>query len=135
MRNLNLVVLNGRLGKDPELKKTNSGKSVVSVNLAVAWDKETTWVPIVAWERLADALDKYTSKGSLIGVEGRLSIREWEDKDGVKKTRTEVVATNIQLLDSRKDSNKEQPKEQSRHEEQKKNGYQKQDYANDDIPF
>lgn len=131
MRNMNLVVLNGRIGQDFTLKKTQNGKSVVTISLAVQYDKETTWVNVVAWNQGADALDRFCSKGSFIGVEGRLTMREWEGKDGEKKSRYEVVASNIHLLDPpKKDAGYKE-----KHDYQKSNGYQKQEEREDDIPF
>lgn len=122
MRNQNLVVLNGRLGSDIELKKTQSGKSVASVNIAVSFDKETTWITLVMWEKTAEIASKYCSKGSFIGVEGRLSNREWTDKEGNKKSRMEIVVTNLQLLDPPK-------KDESSQKEERINA------SFDDMPF
>lgn len=130
MRNLNLVVLNGRIGQDFTLKKTQNDKSVVTISLAVQYDKETTWVNVVAWNHNADALDRFCSKGSFIGVDGRLVYREWEGKDGGKKSRYEVLASSIYLLDPPKKDDGYKAK----HDYQKSNGYQKQE-KEDDIPF
>ena len=131
MRNQNLVVLNGRIGGDIVLKQTQAGKSFCSVNLAVAFDKKTEWFTVVFWEKNAEVLEKYAKKGSFIEITGRLTVNEWEDKEGNKKSRVEIIANWMQLLDKKEDSG-DRP---NHHEEQKRNGYQKQSRSDDDIPF
>lgn len=126
MRNLNVVIMNGRIGKEFVLKKTQNGKSVVSFSIAVQYDKEVMWVNVVAWDKTADTIDRYCSKGSFIGVEGRLIRREWEDKEGNKRSTYEVLAHSIQLLDPKKSEDNGK----SSHDDMKRNGFQ-----NDDIPF
>jgi len=113
MGNLNKVFLIGRLGKDPELKTTPSGKSVLNVTLASSEfykDKEgnkqerTEWHRVVLWERLAEVVSQYCHKGSQLFVEGSLQTREWQDKDGNKRYTTEILGRNIQLLDPKSQS-------------------------------
>lgn len=89
---LNKIVLMGRLTRDPELRQTQSGNSVVSFTLACDRDfaaqgaeKETDFVDIVAWRGTAEFVSKYFSKGRMAVVSGRLQIRNWEDKDGNKR--------------------------------------------------
>lgn len=110
---VNKVMLIGRLGQDPEVKQTPSGSTVANFSIATnrVWkdkdgntQEETEWSRCVAWNRLAEILQEYTRKGSRIYVEGRLQTRDWEDQDGNKRYTTEVVAGNIQLLDSRQES-------------------------------
>lgn len=103
---VNNVVLIGRLTRDPELRKTQSGESVVSFNLAVnrKYNKdETDFVNCVAWKHSADFMAKYLDKGSLISVEGRIQTRNYEDKTGNRVYVTEVVANSVQSLESRKE--------------------------------
>lgn len=108
---LNKIVLMGRLTRDPELKRTQSGTAVTSFALAVDRDfksqngeKETDFIDIVAWRNTAEFVSKYFSKGRMAVVEGRLQIRDWKDKDGNNRRSAEVVADNVYFGDSSKDS-------------------------------
>ena len=116
MGSLNKAMLIGNLGKDPEIRYTNAGSAVANFSIATTdrWttktgDKQerTEWHDIVAFDRLADLCQNYLSSGSAIYIEGRLQTKSWEDPQGQKKWRTEIVATSIQFLDSR--SKKEEP--------------------------
>ena len=107
---LNKVILQGRLGSDPELRTTPSGVDVATVNIAVDRDRkdangerQTDWVTIVAWRNTAKFLSTYFQKGRMILVEGRLQMRNYTDRDGNKRTAAEVVADNIYFGDSRRD--------------------------------
>jgi single-strand DNA-binding protein len=103
---LNKCMFIGRLGRDPEVKYTQDGTPVTNFSIAVSekWTKNgekhenTTWVNIVAWNKLADLCKQYLAKGREVFIEGKLSIRPWEDKDGNKRTTTEVVASNVVFL-------------------------------------
>lgn len=102
---MNRVCLMGRIGRDLELKKTNSGVSVVSFPLAVDRNgKEggTDWVDIVAWRGTAEVLCNYADKGRMIGVEGRLQMRDWTDKNGNKRRSYEVQADSVYFADNRR---------------------------------
>jgi len=107
---VNKALLIGRLGADPEVRYTPDGTMVVNFRLAtdLQWkDKngerlqKTEWHRIVAYGKLAEICSNYLSKGKLIFVEGRIQTRSWEDKDGVKRSTTEIVASNMQMLDSK----------------------------------
>ena len=107
---LNRVVLMGRLARDPELRRTQSGVSVTSFRLACDRDfksqsgeKETDWIDVVAWRNTAEFVSKYFAKGRMAIVEGRLQTRDWTDKDGNKRTAVEVVADNVYFGDSKRD--------------------------------
>lgn len=107
---LNRVVIMGRLVRDPELRRTQSGVSVTSFRIACDSDyksqsgeRTTAWIDVVAWRQTAEFVSKYFAKGRLIIAEGRLQSREWTDKDGNKRTSIEVVADNIYFGDSRRD--------------------------------
>lgn len=110
MAGINNVTLIGRLTRDPEIRKTQSGQSVCTFTIAVdrvpAKDgTETADFPAcVAWSKTAEILAQYAHKGSLIGVAGSIQTRNYEDKDGRKVYVTEVNARQIQLLDSRQES-------------------------------
>ena len=103
----NRVILVGNLTRDPEIRYTQSGKGVTKFTLAVNNPRnreETTFVDIVAWDRLGETCNTYLKKGMNALVEGRLVIRSYDDKDGNKRKATEVVIDNMQMLGSRRDS-------------------------------
>jgi single-strand DNA-binding protein len=100
----NRVILVGNLTRDPEIRYTQSGKGVTKFALAVNNPRnkeETTFVDIIAWDRLGETCNTYLKKGSNCLVEGRLVIRSYDDKDGNKRKATEVVIDNMQMLGSR----------------------------------
>jgi single-strand DNA-binding protein len=102
----NRVILVGNLTRDPEIRYTQSGKAVTKFSLAVNNPRnkeETTFVDIVAWDRLGETCNTYLKKGQNTLVEGRLVIRTYDDKDGNKRKATEVVIDNMQMLGSRRD--------------------------------
>ncbi|MEO7201553.1 MAG: single-stranded DNA-binding protein [Candidatus Tumulicola sp.] len=102
----NRVILVGNLTRDPEIRYTQSGKGVTKFTLAVNNPRnkeETTFVDIVAWDRLGETCNTYLKKGTNTLVEGRLVIRSYDDKDGNKRKATEVVIDNMQMLGSRSD--------------------------------
>jgi single-strand DNA-binding protein len=108
-RDLNKVMLTGRLGKDVELRVTPNGRSVATFSVASSrnvregdnWKEQTEWFRVVAWEKLAETCSTYLHKGSHVFIEGRLQTREYQDKDGVRKFSTEVIATDMTMLDSK----------------------------------
>ena len=108
---LNRCIIMGRLGKDPELRHTQTGTPVATFTLAVdrdSKDKNTgeraaDWIPVVAWRGTGEFAAKYLSKGRMAVVEGRLQIREWTDKSGNKRTTAEVVADSVYFGDSKRD--------------------------------
>ena len=107
---LNHIVVMGRLTADPELRRTQSGTAVTSFTLAVDRDfkaengeRETDFIPCVAWRGTAEFVQKYFSKGRMAVVSGRLQIRSWTDKDGNKRKAAEIVAENVYFGDSKRD--------------------------------
>jgi single-strand DNA-binding protein len=110
-RGVNKVILIGNLGSDPELRYTPSGSAVANVNLATTetWrDKvsgelqdRTEWHRIVFFNRLAEIVGEYLRKGSKVYVEGSLRTRKWQDKNGVERHTTEIIANEMHILDSR----------------------------------
>ena len=108
---LNKIFIMGRLTRDPELRRTQSGTAVTSFTLAVDRDfksqsgeKETDFIDVVAWRSTAEFAAKYFTKGRMAIVEGRLQIRPWTDKDGNSRRSAEVVADNIYFGDSKRDN-------------------------------
>jgi single-strand DNA-binding protein len=100
----------GRLTRDPELKRTQSGTAVTSFSLAVDRDfksqsgeKETDFIDCVAWRSTAEYVSKYFTKGRVAVVEGRLQVRDYTDRDGNKRRTTEVIADNVYFGDSKKE--------------------------------
>src|SRR5450755_1849817 len=104
----NRIILVGNLTRDPEIKYVQGGLAVTKFSLAVNRrtknGDETTYVDIVAWDKLGETCNTYLKKGMSTLVEGRLAIRSYEDKDGVKRKSTEVVIDNMQMLGSRQDN-------------------------------
>lgn len=108
---LNKIILMGRLTRDPELRRTQSGTAVTGFSLAVDRDfkgqngeKETDFIDIVAWRNTAEFVSKYFTKGRMAVVEGRLQIRDWTDRDGSKRRSAEVIADNVYFGDSKQDN-------------------------------
>ena len=106
----NLVVLTGRLTADPELKTTPNGISVTTFSIAVdrryrsGEERQTDFINIVAWRQSAEFITKYFKKGSLIGIEGSIQTRRYQDKNGNNRTAFEVVANNVQFVESKRDA-------------------------------
>ena len=107
---LNRIIIMGRLTRDPELRRTQSGTAVTSFSLAVDRDfksqsgeRETDFIDVVAWRSTAEFVAKYFTKGRMAVVEGRLQLRDWKDKDGNNRRSAEVVAENVYYGDSKRD--------------------------------
>ena len=109
---VNKVILIGNLGGDPEVRYTPGGAAVANVNLATneSWtDREgqrqerTEWHRLVFWSKLAEIVGQYLKKGSKVYVEGRLQTRQWDDQSGQKRYTTEIVVSDMQMLDGRGD--------------------------------
>ncbi|MGO8946238.1 MAG: single-stranded DNA-binding protein [Ktedonobacterales bacterium] len=108
---LNKIMLIGNLGRDPDMNYTSSGKALTRFSLAVSRRmkdpesgenrEETTWFTIVAWERLAETCSQYLHKGSKAYIEGRMTSRKYTNKDGIEVTAWEVVASNMEMLDTK----------------------------------
>jgi single-strand DNA-binding protein len=113
-RGLNKVMIIGRLGRDPEMRYTPSGRPVTTFSIATSrtWNTsdgerrtETEWFNVVAWGSLAEICKQYLNKGQQVYVEGRLQTRQWEDAEGVKHSSTEIVANEMIMLGERRDLN------------------------------
>jgi len=110
---VNKVILVGRLGRDPETRYTGGGQAVA--NFSVATDesykdkngerqKRTEWHRITAWGKLAEICQQYLKKGTMVYIEGRIQSREWQDKEGQKRTSFDIVANTMKMLSSRGDA-------------------------------
>ena len=107
---VNKVILVGRLGRDPETRYTGGGQAVANFSLATdesyrdkngERQKRTEWHKIVVWGKQAEIAQQYLKKGSLVFIEGRIQSREWQDKEGQKRTSFEIVANNFRMLGGR----------------------------------
>lgn len=111
----NLTILSGRLTTDAELKTTPSGISVTNFNIAVdrrakaGEERQVDFIPVVAWRQTAEFITKYFRKGSMIGIEGSIQTRKYTDKDGNNRTAFEVIANNVQFLESKKAESEPDP--------------------------
>jgi len=111
MRGLNKVMIIGQLGRDPEMRYTPSGRPVTSFSVSTtrSWTssdgdrrEETEWFNVVAWGNLAEICKQYLHRGQPVYVEGRLQTRGWEDQEGKKHFRTELVANEVIILSDRR---------------------------------
>jgi single-strand DNA-binding protein len=109
---MNKVILVGRLTQDPEVRYTQNGKAVASFTIAVnrftgQGQKEADFIPIVAWEKLAETCGNNLTKGQRVLIEGRLQIRSYETNDGQKRRVAEVIAQNLEFLERKQTSGEE----------------------------
>lgn len=138
----NLVVLTGRLTANPELKTTQNGASVCSFTIAVdrpyksGEEKKTDFINIVAWRGTAEFITHYFTKGSLIGIEGSIQTRKYEDKDGNNRTAFEVVANNAQFVMPKSSAEKAFNEDNGNVSGNKENGTEEStgDFVEVDIP-
>lgn len=108
---LNHIVIMGRLARDPELRRTQTGTPVASFRLAVERDfkdkasgeRIIDWIDVTAWSYTAEFVSKYFTKGRMAVVSGRLQMRDWTDKNGIKRTSAEIVADSVYWGDSRRE--------------------------------
>ena len=110
---LNRVMIIGSVGRDPEGRYTPAGTPVTTFSVATnrrskEGGEETEWFSVVAWEKLAETCNTYLTKGQKVYVEGRLQTRTWDDKEGVKKFKTEVIASTVLFLSPKANGNAEE---------------------------
>jgi single-strand DNA-binding protein len=117
-RGLNKVMIIGRLGRDPEMRYTPSGRPVTTFTIATSrtWNTadgekhtETEWFSVVAWGNLAEICKQYLTKGQQAYIEGRLQTRSWEDSEGKKHSAVEIVASEMIILGDRRETNQLSP--------------------------
>lgn len=113
MNGVNMVIMLGNLGQDPEVKYTRDGTAVANLSLAVneRWknkdgeqQERTEWVRAVCWAKLAEVCKEYLHKGDPVYIQGKMQTRSWEDKDGNKRYTTEVRVDQLQMLGSRRNA-------------------------------
>ena len=112
---MNKVILIGRLTRDPDVRYTQSGKAVATFTLAVdrrgvkdSNGPKADFIPIVAWEKIAEITGNNLAKGRRVMVEGNMQVRNYEGQDGIKRYVTEVIAREVEFLDRKNDTNAEQ---------------------------
>ena len=150
---LNKTILIGRLTKDPELKYTSSNKAVLNNTIAVnrpftdaSGERQADFINFIVWNKQAENVKKYLSKGALIAIEGRIQTRNYENKEGNKVYVTEVVADNVTFLESKgsKSSSSEQTPYDFKEDDTKTNNVEEDPFADfgdaieisdDDLPF
>lgn len=113
---LNVVAIMGRLAADPQMRQTQSGKSVASFRIAcdrgrkdANGQNQTDWLDVVAWDKTADFVSRYFPKGSMIAVTGRLQSRNYQDKNGNNRTAIEIVANQVSFCGEKKQEKSFQP--------------------------
>ncbi len=135
-KGLNRVELIGNIGQDPEKKYLSDGTVVVNFSMATAegrknkdgqWEEHTEWHAIRCYGKLADIVMDYTHKGSKVYIEGRLRTRTWEDDQGKKHYKTEIVCLNLLMLDAKKDGGGDEKKPAGK--------YQDAPQEDGDLPF
>lgn len=136
MSSINKVILVGRVGRDPEIRQMQSGKSVVNLSLATTskrkdaggnFIEDTQWHRVTAYDKLADIIGQYVHKGSLIYIEGSIKYGKFTDKDGNEKNTTDIIAGQLQMLGGKSESHGEE-RPQRRQEAQ-------QEMPEEDLPF
>ncbi len=140
---VNKVILLGNVGKDPEVRYLENGTAVANFSLATTENfknkngervSNTEWHNIVAWRGLAEVAEKYVKKGSLLFIEGKITSRSWDDKEGNKRYTTEVVANNFQMLDKKSSNNSEENNKEEGSVSTADNDINKKEES-DDLPF
>lgn len=151
---VNKAILVGRIGRDPETRFTGGGTAVANFSVATEESfkdrsgnkqKKTEWHRIITWGKLAEIVQQYVTKGMLVYIEGSIGTREWKDKEGNKRTSTEITARNLRMLGggTRKDGGSNAGGEDSHWDDQEdrdsrgssSQGTSGPEIADDDIPF
>lgn len=134
---MNSVNLIGNIGRDLELKTTPQGKSVLEFSIGVRGmgkdengNQKTDWVNLVAWEKQAETIAKFHKKGDAIAVSGRITTRSWDNKEGKKQYKTEVIINSFTFVSKGNKDNKSEKPFESKHKPQVMN-----QYTEENIPF
>lgn len=151
MKGLNKAMIIGRLGRDPELRYTPNGQGYAKFSVATdeTWtdrsgekQTRTEWHNIVVWGKLAEICNQFLAKGRLVYIEGRIQTRQWEDQSGNKRYSTEIVASDMSMLESRATAGAAEPSGGSYNDQPSRGGSYDQDIqisdepiTDDDVPF
>jgi single-strand DNA-binding protein len=126
-RGLNKVMIIGRLGRDPEMRYTPSGRPVTTFSVATSrtWNTsegekhvETEWFNVVAWSNLAEICKQFLTKGQQVYIEGRMQTRHWDDQEGNKHTSVEIVANEMIILGERREAGETSAESESNEDEE-----------------
>ena len=132
MSSVNKVILVGRLGKDPEVRRAQSGLAVATISLATSHyskdehgnrKEETEWHRVVFLDRKAEIAEQYLKKGNQIYIEGRLKTRKWTDQQGIERYMTEIIADQLQMLGSKEDNQQHNQNQQQQAPQGQQQGY------------
>jgi single-strand DNA-binding protein len=144
-KSVNKVILVGNVGQDPEVKYKPSGTPVAKLSLATnerfkdrndEWQERTEWHSIIAWQRLAEIVGEYVTKGSKLYIEGKLQTSSWEDRQsGSKRYRTEIVARDIVLLGSHENGDEHHQRGSNSNAHRQEEGSSTAELEDQDIPF
>lgn len=147
-KTVNKVILVGNVGKDPEIKVASTGNAIATFSLATTdrskdqtgnWTDRTEWHSLVAFQRTAEIIRDYVKKGSKLYIEGRIQTRSWDDKDGQKKYRTEIIVNDLVLLSGRGDGDSSGSRSSSSYDQRPPahadDVVQSTEITDDDIPF
>lgn len=144
-RGINKVILIGNLGADPDTRSTAGGNAVTNLSLATSetWrdkqsgemNEKTEWHRVVMFSKLAEIAGEYLRKGSKVYIEGRLQTRKWQDRDGNERYTTEIVANDMQMLDTRGSGSSGQPRAGGQGSQPANEQHAPADNLEDDIPF
>ncbi|MBT3418372.1 MAG: single-stranded DNA-binding protein [Flavobacteriales bacterium] len=142
MAGVNKVILVGNLGKDPEIRHLDTGVAVANFSLATTESyknksgervSNTEWHNVVLWRGLAELAEKYLKKGNSVYIEGKISTRKWEDKEGNTRYSTDIIADKMTMLGSKSDNESSNPKEEP--SETINSEVPSQDDSKGDLPF
>ena len=143
-KDLNKVMIIGRLGKDPEMRYTPGGSPVTTFSVAAGrqWKdsngdvrEETEWFNVVTWNKLAEICNEHLRKASRVYIEGRLQTRQWQDQEGQTRYRTEVIASDMIMLDGRGPRESGPDDEYDQRPAPRANYKAPADIGDEDIPF
>jgi single-strand DNA-binding protein len=142
MASVNKAILIGNIGKDPEVRFMQNGKAVANATIATSesWNDKSTgekhekteWHNLVFYDKLAEIVGKFVTKGSQVFVEGRIQTRKWQDKNGQDKYTTEIIVSEMKMIGKKGDRPDSGP---SQHDTEKGNGYAPQQVPDDESPF
>ena len=134
---MNIISITGRLTKEVELRRTQSGKAVATYSLAVKRPRskdDTDFINVVTWEKAAEYLSQYGHKGDIVAVVGSLQSRKWTDKNGNNRTEWEVVTDGVELVSSKKNSEGSSNTTQGQNFQQGQPSYAQQNFQTINIP-
>lgn len=138
-RGVNKAIILGNVGREPEIRYTQSGSAVANFSVAVnerrkingEWQDHCEWISCVAWGKTAEACGNYLKKGSQVHVIGRIQTRKWDDKNGNTRYTTEIVADDVILLGGTKEKQQNQQGQDRQYDDPNNLGYD----PNNDVPF